>query len=197
MVADVALGVVAAASAAPASPVWLVLGGLVLSSSLVVAVVGHIVASLRASAETRRAGYAEMSRVLISRVEFPYRIRRRTSDTPETLAELSRIGSDIQERLAAQRTWVAGESRAAAKVLDHVCGLLDADLRQAATDAWSHPPIAEPSEMVLGGWGPGAAARAPLELFRQATGFRFGVRRLVPGFVWRRWVMRGRSTRAN
>lgn len=195
MVAHLALGVVATTSAASVSPLWLVLGGLVLSSSLVVAVVGHIVASLRASAETRRAGYAEMSRVLISRVEFPYRIRRRTSDTPETLAQLSRIGSDIQERLAAQRTWVAGESRAVAKVLDHVCGVLDANLREAASDAWTHPPITDPSDMVLGGWGPGADARAPLELFRQATGFRFGVRRLVPGWAWRRWVMRGRSRR--
>ena len=174
---------------AAATPSWLILVGLLLSSSVATSVVGNVLSSLRSGAEVRREGYAEMSRVLISRVEYPYRIRRRTSDSPEALAELSRMGSDIQERFAAQRTWVAAESREMSKVLDSVCESIDSQIGAAASEAWSQPAIASPHEMVLGAWGPGAAVRSPLTQFRRATTFRFGIRRLIPGFLWRCWVM--------
>lgn len=193
MVAHLAVSFIAeVATLESPAPLWIAPVGVVLSSSVVALVVGHVLNSLRASAEVRREGYAEMSRVLISRVEYPYRIRRRTSDSPDALAELSRIGSDIQERLAAQRTWVAGESRAVSKLLDGVCQSMDAQIGSAASDAWRRPAIAAPEDMVLGDWGPGAATREPLNQFRRATTFRFGYRRLIPGVLWKRWVTRGR-----
>lgn len=169
---------------------WFSVAALVLGSSFLATIAGGVVGSVRSSAETRRKGYADMSGVLISRVEFPYRVRRRTSDSVETLAALSQVGSDIQERLAAQRAWVAGESKAMARVLDDVCGSIDPHIRTAAADAWCRPAITRPEDMVLGEWGPGASARISLDLFRRALAFRFGWRRLVPGFVWYRWVAR-------
>jgi hypothetical protein len=186
-----AVSLVAASAAMPSpTPFWFTLATFILGSSVVAALGNNVVSSLRAAAEVRREGYAETSRALISRVEFPYRIRRRTSDSPEVLADLSRIGSDIQERLAAQRTWVAGESRAMAAFLDQVCAAIDEHIRAASADAWSHPAITAPEHMILGDWGPGAAAATPLGQFRHAASFRFGLRRLVPAFVWRRWVTR-------
>lgn len=179
-----ALGVAAAATTS-ATPSWTILVTLVLSSSVVGGLISAGLGSLRSSAEARREGYAETSRVLIARVEFAYRVRRRTSDDPAVLAELSRIGSDIQERLAAQRGWVAGESRTMAMILDDVCSNVSAESGQWTSDAWKCAPVTVPEQMNLGDWGQKSAEQA-LNRFRSATGYRFGVRRFVPPWVWRR-----------
>lgn len=180
------LSVVAEAITTNPNPSWTQFIALFLGSSVVGGVITASLGSLRAAAEVRRAGYAETSRVLISRVEFPYRIRRRTSDSAEVLADLSRIGSDIQERLAGQRTWIASESWAMAALLDEVCAEIDEQIRAAAEDAWRQPPIASADQMNLGDWGPGQSCARSLAKFRRATTFRFGLRRLIPTFLWRR-----------
>jgi hypothetical protein len=163
---------------------------LALSSSVVGGLVSAGLGSLRSSADARREGYAETSRVLIARVEFAYRVRRRTSDDPEVLAELSRIGSDIQERLAARRAWVAGENRTMARILDDVCASVSAASGQWTSDAWTRAPVTAPEQMNLGDWGP-KTAEQELNRFRKATSFRFGLRRLVPSWFWRRRFVTG------
>ena len=39
------------------------------------------------------------TRQLVAYAEYPYRIRRRTSDDPEELGRLAKLGHDIQEAL--------------------------------------------------------------------------------------------------
>jgi hypothetical protein len=59
------------------------------------------IAGLRDAAAKRRDGYASAMKALVARTEFPYRVRRRSSDSPETLTALTQLGNDIQEQLAA------------------------------------------------------------------------------------------------
>lgn len=182
-----AFGVIAqaAANVPTSSPSWGTLITVVLGSSLVSSLISFGLSGLRTSAEVRREGYAETSRVLIARVEFPYRVRRRTNDEPDTLAELSRKGSDIQERLAAQRTWVSAESRTMSRILDKICEEIAAEVGRCATDAWAHPAISRPEQMNLGDWGPRSTGEL-LDRFRRAAGYRFGWRRMLPPWIWGR-----------
>ncbi|WP_344013609.1 hypothetical protein [Streptomyces thermospinosisporus] len=83
---------------------------LVLGSSVVAGALGHILTGLRAGATVRRDRYAAAVKVLVARIEYPYRIRRRTSDDPEVLSTLAITGHDLQETLAESRAWIATES---------------------------------------------------------------------------------------
>lgn len=138
-----------------------------------------------------RAGYADSTRALVAFGELPYRIRRRTSDDPAVLAALAALGHDMQENLACNQGWVAGENR-------HMLGLyqelLD-ELRQAvgpaANAAWAAPRISAPSQMTLGvesGIDPVPTTDC-VRRWSLAVTYRFGWRRvlsLVPGFLaWR------------
>lgn len=61
---------------------------LLLGSSVVGNIVTAVMTSLRASAEARRQRYAAAVELLAARIEYPYRVRRRTSNDPETLTKL-------------------------------------------------------------------------------------------------------------
>jgi hypothetical protein len=134
---------------------------------------------LRDSAAKRRDGYAIASKALLARSEFPYRVRCRTSDDPETLAGLTRLGNDIQEQLAATRVWISGESSRLADIYERALRDIDAKVSPATEDAWRQRPITQASEMNLGGWGPGNQDDY-IAAFGRAVRWRFGLRRLVP-----------------
>jgi len=181
--------IAAAAGNAEQAPSWWPWVAAVLGSSVLGGLITATLGNVRASAEARRDGYARAVRALIARAEYPYRIRRRTSDDAETLTSLAERGHDIQEQLAACRTWVNAENRSLGVIYDSVITRLDAVLRPAAQDAWAQLPITTGAEMALGGWGPGDQW-PHLKRLQHAITFRFGWRRAMPGYLVRWWVTR-------
>ncbi len=137
------------------SSVWLAVAVAVLGSSVVAGLITTVLGNLRASASARRDGYANAARSLIARAEYPYRVRRRVSDDPETLAGLVGRGHDLQEQLAACRTWVNSESRTIGAIFERALAAIDATVTSNTTDAWNQAPITAAAGMNLEGWGPG------------------------------------------
>ncbi|MFC7447402.1 hypothetical protein [Rhodococcus daqingensis] len=153
---------------------------LALGSSVLGGLLTAGIAGLRESAGKRREGYALATRTLVARAEYPYRVRRRTSDNAETLTSLAKLGSDLQEQLAASRIWVGTESPRLGKIYVQTVTDIDAAVGPATQDAWSLPPITSGNQMNLNGWGPGGSPHDHITAFERAVRWRFGIRRLVP-----------------
>ncbi|MGP4028822.1 hypothetical protein [Actinomadura sp. 3N407] len=169
----------AAPSGAPASAGSTNLLLLLLTSSVVAGLITHLLSSLRSSAEARRDRYAEAVKLLVAKLEYPYRIRRRTSDEPEVLALLAAAGHDLQEQLAEMRAWIAAENGVLSEVFDRCLSRLDEPVAQACNDAWRNPPILAAEQMNLNGFGPGDQQHVIFAI-RQAIRYRFGIRRFLP-----------------
>jgi len=155
-------------------------------SAILVALVAGVVGAAAATlfgrwAEVtsgRRSTYAEAIQTLYAWAEYPFRIRRRTSDAPDELARLAALGHDLQERLRWHEAWIQTESRWMARTYTEVIQKVSRDVGPAASDAWRTPFITCASEMVLDSWGPVHCAAAITSLQR-ATSWRFGIRRVI------------------
>lgn len=163
----------------------------VLGSSVVAGLIGTILGNARAIAAARRERYAQVVRCLVAWVEYPYRIRRRTSDEPAILTALADRGHALQEQLAESRAWVAAESRALSEVLDGCISDITMLVGPACVAAWQEPPIATSAGMNLGDFGPRDTQRIVARM-ECAILYRFGIRRLM----WRRWVLHRLRRRA-
>jgi hypothetical protein len=131
----------------------------------------------------RRDGYSSATRELVTWAEYPYRIRRRTSDDPTTLDALTEAGHQHQEALRFRATWIRTENRWVARVFDEVRKELGGVLAAACADAWRSQPIAAAEDMILGTWGP-AGVDSHIARFERAVSFRFGWRRFAALFGW-------------
>lgn len=162
---------------ASTTPTWMtVLVGIAgAAGAILVALMGGI-ASGRAR---RREVHAAAMQTVIAWVELPYRIRRRTSNDAGDLAELRELMHDLQERLSYYQALLAAESprlgKAFAATVDEVKREYGAWIREA----WESPPVSDPSDMNLNGWGPKRQPSA-IDDLRVALRYRFGLRRLVP-----------------
>jgi hypothetical protein len=159
---------------------WVPVLGVLLGSGVVSVLVGVVASSFLAAAETRRQGYAAAVGAVLAWAEYPYRIRRRTSDDAATLTTLANLGHDLQERRARCLAWVAGENTAVYEVFLLNMKHLDATLGPLAGDAWNTPPVTAGSGMVLSGWGAGRLPQETVERLGCVIGFRTG---------WRRWIV--------
>jgi len=164
---------------------------LVLGSSVVGALLTALSKNLRDAAVVRRDKYAAAVGHLAAWTEYPYRIRRRTSDDAEVLTRLADLGHQLQIDSACHGGWIAGESQPVGDLygrwLDHV----QAAVAEPASRAWTEGPVTRAAGMVLDGFGPSSAAPA-IAALEAAIAYRFGLRRLLwPRFVARR--LRGRS----
>ncbi|CAB4365425.1 MAG: hypothetical protein F2681_15030 [Actinobacteria bacterium] len=121
----------------------------------------------------RRDRYAQAVAVLVAWVEYPYRIRRRTSDSPEGLSTLATVGHDLQQELARSRAWVEAEDAVVAEVYRTVVATLGAAIGPACCEAWESPPVATAAGMNLKGWGPGAGCFAAIQGLESAIAERF------------------------
>lgn len=128
----------------------------------------------------RREGYAAATRQLVAFLEYPYRIRRRTSDSPEELTRLANLGHDIQEALQYYETWIAAENRWVGGVFREVRSALSSEVGPCCNEAWATKPVSSGAEMTLAGWGPNGASDH-VRRFERAVACRFGWRRL-PAF---------------
>lgn len=162
---------------------------LALGSSVVAGALAHILTGLRAEAAARRDRYAGAVKLLVARIEYPYRIRRRTSDEPETLSALAATGHALQESLAEMRAWISAESPPLSEVFDNCLSALDSPFKQACAEAWDAPPITSPTQMNLSGFGPGQQQHV-ITRMEHALIYRFGLRRLLPAAVVRRQLRR-------
>lgn len=144
----------AAEPAAPADssglPMWLTIVGSVaavlLSSSAVAAAFGAV----RAGAAERRREYTAAARALTAWAEYPWRIRRRTSDQPEGLAALADRGHDLQETLADREAWCAAEHEVMGQLMAHLRTQLSVPVRPAIEKAWAETDlITEGADMNL------------------------------------------------
>lgn len=133
---------------------------------------------ITAAASSRRAGYAAVVGDLVAYAEYPFRIRRRTSDDPDELARLAGLGNDIQERLMRSEAWVAGESRWMYERLRDARRALATTVGEASQAAWDAEPVTTARGMNLGCWGPRNVSSV-VESFESAIGCRFGWRRLA------------------
>lgn len=129
----------------------------------------------------RREGHAAAIRALVAWSEYPYRVRRRTSDDPAELRRLADLGHDLQEQLQCHRTWVRAESRRVGDTYDAAIATLKSRSGDALNDAWSSAPIAHASEMNLAGWGPGDVDDIVTRV-NDAIMWRFGWRRILTAF---------------
>ncbi len=107
-----------------------------------------------ANRRLRRDGYAEAVAALYSWYEYPYEVRRRTSDDPETLDRLVRLGHQNQQRIARSLAWVAGDNQGAFTHYRDTVDSVKDGVGDWTRDAWDSAPIQAASEMNLGGWGP-------------------------------------------
>ncbi len=163
--------------------------------------VGYLtaVAALAASrvaeiANGRRVRYAEAVQALVAWIEFPYRVRRRTSDEPTVFADLARLGHDLQERLAFQQAWIGTESHRVARAYVIARTAIDHDVRPALTDAWSCPPATKAADMVLGSWGPGPSSRHAIAALQVQISTRFGLKRIFKSRVGRTALAKATET---
>jgi hypothetical protein len=126
----------------------------------------------------RRDAYAAAVKTLVGWAEYPYRIRRRTSDDPNELARLVGIGHDLQEQLRCHQTWIATESHRVAGVYREALEVITAQVAPACNDAWAYPPITSSADMNLGDWGPQDILPSILRV-QSAIACRFGWRRVT------------------
>lgn len=184
MVADTMILTQAATSAGSGQPSTLTIALAVLGSSVVAGLIGTVLGNTRANATARRDRYAQAVRSLVGWAEYPYRIRRRTSDEPATLTALADRGHALQEQLAESRAWIAAESRAMSEVFDGCLREITALVGPACGVAWQEVPIGTSAGMNLGDFGPRGIDRIVARM-ECAVIYRFGFRRLM----WRRWVL--------
>lgn len=173
----------AAPSGGGSTDAWVLVVLTLLGSSVIAGLITSVLGNLRAAATARREGYASAVRSLIARAEYPYRVRRRVSDDPNVLAALVSRGHDLQEQIAACRTWVNSEHQALGDLFDKALADIDATVKQATADAWNQPPITTANGMNLNGWGPGDQWPHVASLEHAIT-YRFGPRRLLPRRLW-------------
>lgn len=144
------------------------------AATLLVAVGGALARERR----RRREMYAGAVRVLIGWIEYPYQVRRRTSDDAGELSRLRDIGHELQQDLAYQQALLTGDSASLGELYGAVVGRVKSRTAPWLAEAWQRAPVAEPAEMVLGDWGAGGFPDE-LATLRTAIGARFGWRRLV------------------
>jgi hypothetical protein len=169
---------VAAASADP-SLSWASAPVVIAAISLLGIALAAVLSRWGEATNRRRTSYAAAVETLVAWVEFPYRIRRRTSDTPEELARLAGIGHDLQERLRCHAVWIGAECHPVGEHYEAALVAMGHLVSPACTTAWQSPPIASAADMVIGDWGPGKECRVITNEFQRAVFWRFGLRRVA------------------
>ena len=164
---------------ATSSQFWTTIG--VPAAAVVGALVTALVTRINDTTNRRRDRYAEAVQTLVAWSEFPYRVRRRTDDSPETLTALADRGHDIQERLALHQAWIATEHPALASTYAETRASLNEHVGPLISEAWECRPITDTSAMNLGGWGPGDESREAIIQLQYEIQGRFGFRR---GWAW-------------
>lgn len=162
----------------------LTVAALGLVATLAATAISLIGSRLSEAAARRREAYSNAVRTLVRYSEFPYRIRRRTSDDHGELNRLVDLGHEIQEALCYDQTWVTADKRWVGDVHREVRASIAAAVGPTAANAWESSPVAEAAGMNLAGWGPEGTNKA-IERFQTAASCRFGWRCAACLLRWR------------
>lgn len=148
--------------------------------ALVAGSIGGLVGRLNVTAERRREHYAEAVAALVAWCEYPYVIRRRTSDDPATLERIANTGHELQERIARAQTWVGTEHPKMGEAYRRLVRSVKGQVGPIIEEAWRCEPVASAEDMVLNGWGREQCSDAmeQIEQFGTSASRRFGSRRL-------------------
>jgi hypothetical protein len=168
-----------AAASADASLSWTSAPVIIAAISLLGIALAAVLSRWGEATNRRRTSYAAAVETLVAWVEFPYRIRRRTSDKPEELARLAGIGHDLQERLRCHAVWIGAECHPVGEHYEAALVAMGQLVRPACTTAWQSPAIASAADMVIGDWGPGKECGVIINEFQRAVFWRFGLRRVA------------------
>lgn len=160
---------------------WLAIG-LPAVVALVTAFATSAVVRRHAGADRRRVRYAEAMATLAAWIEFPYRVRRRTSDDGETLTRLADRAHDLQERMAFDQAWISTESARVAAAYASARSTISGYVGPAINEAWTLGPVASPGEMVLGDWGPASTCTSELGRLQERIDSRLARSGLRLGF---------------
>jgi hypothetical protein len=185
---SIGAGTVETASSA-GTPTWVNILLAVAGSAIVANLLGAFLTRLRAGADARRVRYAQAARLLVARAEYPYRIRRRTSDDQATLTALADRGHDLQEQLGDARAWITGESRALGGLYGRTLLAIDEEAGPACQTAWCSAPVTSPSDMNIRDFGP-RGTQKHVDAFTSAVHYRFGWRRALPTWYLTRHLTR-------
>lgn len=161
------------------------------SAAVLGAIVTMILTRVNEATNRRRDRYAEAVQTLVAWTEYPYRVRRRTDDSPATLTALANHGHDLQERLALHQAWIATEHPALAGTYAESRATITRLVGFLISEAWDHAPVARAAGMNLGGWGPSDECHEAIANVQREIQNRFGFRR------FRAWVTRGRLSLIN
>ena len=118
-----------------------------------IAVLVYFLGQRHAAVERKRRASAEAIADALSWLELPFRIRRRTSDNPETLGALAERVHHLQERLLFHENWLRIEvPRAYPKYQKLVRGVKEV-VSPFLEEAWNTSPIKGASSMNVGDLG--------------------------------------------
>lgn len=143
-------------------------------ATLLVAVGG----ALAKERSRRREMYANAVRALIGWAEYPYQIRRRTSDNVDELARLRDCGHDLQQDLEYFSSVLSADKPFLGDLYTDVAARIKRRTGPWIQQAWESQPVTDPEAMNLNGWGP-HPPEAELRVLRQAIRNRFGWKRLA------------------
>ena len=149
------------------------------SAAVLGAILTMILSRVNEATNRRRDRYAEAIQTLVAWTEYPYRVRRRTDDSPATLTALANHGHDLQERLALHQAWIATEHPALADTYAAARATLNRLVGPLISEAWDHSAITKASEMNLRGWGPNDECREAIAKVQREIQNRFGYRQFV------------------
>lgn len=157
-------------------PLWatILVGVAGAGAALLVALAGRI----SEERNRRRDLYAEAVKTLIAWTEYPFQVRRRTSDEPDELRRLVDRGHDLQEGLAYHETWLAADKAFLGDLYGDVVARVKERTHDPIADAWTGPPRDSPTKMNLGDWWTPDFTEE-LDTLRGAIANRFGWRRLL------------------
>jgi hypothetical protein len=96
------------------------------------------------------AAYARALADAIAWTELPYRVARRTSDTPETLAVLVDRFHDLQERIEHHLRWLQLDSASVGAAYEQLVKSVKSRTESDIRAAWQRPPITTAAGMNIG-----------------------------------------------
>ena len=149
------------------------------SAAVLGAIVTMTLTRVNEATNRRRDRYAEAIQTLVAWTEYPYRVRRRTDDSPATLTALANHGHDLQERLALHEAWIATEHPALANTYAETRATLDHLVGPLVNEAWDRAPVTRASGMNLGEWVPSDECREAITNVQREIENRFGFRRFT------------------
>lgn len=125
----------------------LLVAGLPVAGTIIVALVTGLIAFLTARRERRRKLYSEATRAALAWEEMLYRVRRRTEDEER---DLVKSFHDLQDQLSYYRAWVGSESVYIQRSYDRLADGVKAATQQLISEAWAHRPRSGPGNATDG-----------------------------------------------